>query len=76
MQMSLCARRPVIVADVPSHVPFVQGNGWAVRNENDLVNTFAKIEADPGILDTYSKRSYEIASSLLDYRRMAKRLLT
>ncbi|MFV3288146.1 glycosyltransferase family 4 protein [Pseudomonas sp. NY11955] len=76
MQMSLCARRPVIVADVRSHVPFVQGNGWAVRDENELLRAFAKIEADPGILDTYSRRSYEIASSLLDYRRMAKRLLT
>lgn len=76
MQMSLCARRPVIVADVPSHVPFVQGNGWTIRDESDLLSAFAKIEADPGILDTYSRRSYEIASSLLDYRRMAKRLLT
>ena len=76
MQMSLCARRPIIVADVPSHVPFVQGNGWTVRDESDLLSAFAKIEADPGILDIYSKRSYEIATSLLDYRRMAKRLLT
>ncbi|MFJ4066651.1 glycosyltransferase family 4 protein [Pseudomonas sp. NPDC089996] len=76
MQMSLCARRPVIVADVPSHVPFVQGNGWTVRDESDLLRAFAQIEADPGILDTYSRRSYEIASNLLDYRRMAKRLLT
>ncbi|WP_410481563.1 glycosyltransferase family 4 protein [Pseudomonas plecoglossicida] len=76
MQMSLCARRPVIVADVPSHVPFVQGNGWVVRAETDLITAFATIEADPGLLDTYSKRSFEIASSLLDYRCMAKRLLT
>ncbi|ATP49065.1 MULTISPECIES: glycosyltransferase family 4 protein [unclassified Pseudomonas] len=76
MQMSLCARRPVIIADVPSHVPFVDGNGWAVRNDIDLTRAFAAIEDKPEILDTFSKRSHEIALSLLDYRRMAKRLLT
>ncbi|MBO9552015.1 glycosyltransferase family 4 protein [Pseudomonas sp.] len=76
MQMSLCARRPVIVADVPSHVPFVQGNGWVVRTETDLITAFTTIEANPELLDTYSKRSFEIASSLLDYRCMAERLLT
>lgn len=76
MQMSLCARRPVIIADVPSHVPFVDGNGWKVKSQGDLVEAFAEIEAKPEILDLLSLRSLEIASNLLDYRRMAKRLLT
>lgn len=75
MQMSLCARRPVIIADVPSHVPFVDGNGWKVNSEADLIDVFATIESSPDILATFSKRSFEIASNLLDYRRMAKRLL-
>lgn len=76
MQMSLCARRPVIIADVPSHAPFVDGNGWKVRSENDLRRAFAEIEASPEMLDTLSKRSHTIASNLLDYHRMADRLLS
>ncbi|MCG8295049.1 MULTISPECIES: glycosyltransferase family 4 protein [Pseudomonas] len=75
MQMSLCARRPVIVADVPSHEPFVKGNGWAVTGQAQLQEAFIAIETDPLILRQMSQRSLEIASDLLDYRRMAKRLL-
>ncbi|MNO53314.1 putative glycosyl transferase [compost metagenome] len=75
MQMSLCARRPVVIADVPSHQPFVQGNGWKVSNQDQLTNAFTSIEKDPSVLEEMSQRSLEIASDLLDYRRMAKRLL-
>lgn len=75
MQMSLCARCPVIVADVPSHQPFVQGNGWKISAFEDQVSAFEQIESDPALLRGMSTRSWEIASELLDYRRMAKRLL-
>lgn len=75
MQMSLCARCPVVVADVPSHQPFVQGNGWKVASYQDQVSAFEQIERNPALLQEMSIRSWEIASELLDYRRMAKRLL-
>lgn len=75
MQMSLCARRPVIIADVPSHQPFVKGNGWKVSNQDQLTGAFEAIDRDPSVLGEMSQRSLEIASDLLDYRRMAKRLL-
>jgi glycosyltransferase involved in cell wall biosynthesis len=75
MQMSLCARCPVVVADVPSHQPFVQGNGWKVTSLEDQVSAFEQIERNPALLQAMSIRSLEIATELLDYRRMAKRLL-
>lgn len=75
MQMSLCARRPVVIADVPSHEPFVKGNGWKVSNAQQLTDAFTSVEKDPSALMQMSQRSLEIASDLLDYRRMAKRLL-
>jgi len=75
MQMSLCARRPVVIADVPSHQPFVKGNGWKVSNQEQLTKAFTSIDKDPSVLEEMSQRSLEIASDLLDYRRMAKRLL-
>jgi len=75
MQMSLCARCPVIIADVPSHEPFVKGNGWKVSDMQAQVLAFKQIENDPDVLREMSTRSFEIASELLDYRRMAKRIL-
>ncbi|MGN7739572.1 glycosyltransferase family 4 protein [Pseudomonas sp. 22526] len=75
MQMSLCARCPVVLADVPSHQPFVQGNGWKVKSFEEQLSAFEQIERNPALLQGMSTRSWEIASELLDYRRMAKRLL-
>lgn len=75
MQMSICARCPVVIADVPSHEPFVKGNGWKVSTQEQLTNAFVSIEKNPSVLDEMSQRSLEIAYDLLEYRRMAKRLL-
>jgi glycosyltransferase involved in cell wall biosynthesis len=75
MQMSLCARCAVMIADVPSHQPFVDGNGWKVKSAADQLAAFEQIESNPDLLQGMSIRSFEIASELLDYRRMAKRLL-
>ncbi|NHC52421.1 glycosyltransferase family 4 protein [Pseudomonas sp. AU8050] len=76
MQMSLCARCPVMIADVPSHQPFVEGNGWKTSSVEDQIAAFDAVEKNPAILDEMSIRSFEIASKLLDYRRMAARLLS
>lgn len=75
MQMSLCARCAVMLADVPSHEPFVQGNGWKITSIDEQQSAFEQIKRDPTLLQTMSTRSWEVASELLDYRRMAKRLL-
>lgn len=75
MQAALCCRRPVIVDDVLSHQPFVEGNGWLVRSESDLQKVFLEIEADKGRLEGMSGRSLEVARRLLDYSEMARRIL-
>lgn len=75
MQMSLCARCPVVIADVPSHRPFVDGNGWKVSTLEQQISVFKEVENNPGALSNMSIRSFEIASELLDYQRMAKRIL-
>lgn len=76
MQMSLCARCSVMIADVPSHQPFVEGNGWKVSSVDDQIAAFEDIEKNPIMLHEMSIRSFEIASKFLDYRRMAARLLS
>jgi glycosyltransferase involved in cell wall biosynthesis len=75
MQAALCCRLPVIVDDVLSHEPFVEGNGWLVRNGEDLQKVFLEIETDKGRLEAMSARSLEVARRLLDYSEMARRIL-
>jgi len=75
MQMSLCARCPVVLDDVPSHRPFVDGNGWLVRTSPQLAAAFAQIRDQPGSLEGMSLRSHGIAERLLDYKSLANRIL-
>lgn len=75
MQMSLCARCPVVLDDVLSHRPFVDGNGWLVRDFAGLKTAFAEIRDQPASLARMSARSRQIAQHLLDYRSLAARIL-
>ena len=75
MQMALCARCPVILDDMPSHGPYMDGNGWLLREAGDLEAVFSQVASDPQRLAGMACRSLAIASKLLDYRTLAKRLL-
>jgi glycosyltransferase involved in cell wall biosynthesis len=75
MQMSLCARCPVVLDDVPSHAPFVNGNGWLLSTTDDLRSVLDTISEAPNALAQMSARSLEIASRLLDYRVLAARIV-
>jgi 1,2-diacylglycerol 3-alpha-glucosyltransferase len=74
MQMSLCARCAVVVADVPSHHPFVKGNGWLLGGGLNLDKVFREISDHADQILEMSKKSSEIAALLLDYRKLAARL--
>jgi 1,2-diacylglycerol 3-alpha-glucosyltransferase len=76
MQMSLCARCPVVLEDVFSHHPFVEKNGWLIRHASELQAIFTTIRDDPSMLGEMSTNSFEIAHRLLDYRSLAARLLS
>lgn len=76
MQMSLCARCPVILAEFSSHQPFVDGNGWIIRDEVELISVLSEISKCSQKLNEMSVRSLEIARRYLDYRILAKRILS
>ncbi len=74
MQMSLCCRCAVIIDDVASHEPFVEGNGWLVGKQltlEDAIRDAANPHTDRA---TMSQRSHAIARRLLDYKTLAARL--
>lgn len=76
LQNSICCRCAVIVDDVPSHHPFVNGNGWMVHDAEALVQAFdSAIHAfQDGRLEQMRAQSLHIARQLLDYEKMAQRL--
>lgn len=74
MQMSLCSRCVVILDDVPSHQPYLDGNGWLLNARTSMEDVLARISADPDQLKEMSKRSTQVAIQLLDYRMLAARL--
>jgi hypothetical protein len=74
MQNALCARCPVILDDVPSHRPFVDGNGWLLNASQSLEAVLSAIDGNPAQLEPLARRSLAIALDLLDYRKLAARL--
>lgn len=76
LQNSICCRCAVLVDDVPSHHPFVKGNGWMVHGCEALAPAFeAAIHAFlEGRLEPMRAQSLNIARQLLDYEKMAQRL--
>ena len=74
MQNALCHRCAVILDDVPSHKPFVQGNGWLLNSRTTLSHVLDSISLNPIQLRQMSDSSLTIARALLDYRKLASRL--
>jgi 1,2-diacylglycerol 3-alpha-glucosyltransferase len=75
MQLALCARCPVVLRDVPSHSPFVRGNGWLIHSQDELRAVFGHIAIDSDVLADMSRRSFELGREFLDYRKLSKRVL-
>jgi 1,2-diacylglycerol 3-alpha-glucosyltransferase len=74
MQNAICHRCAVILDDVPSHKPFVQGNGWLLNSNIILSHVMDSISRNPAQLKQMSEASLAIARRLLDYKKLAARL--
>lgn len=74
MQNALCQRCAVILDDVPSHRPFVNGNGWLLNENLSLIDVLENISENPHQLLHMSEISLAIAQDLLDYKKLAARL--
>jgi hypothetical protein len=74
MQNAICHRCAVILDDVPSHKPFVQGNGWLLNSNMILSHVMDSISRNPLQLKQMSETSLAIARKLLDYKKLAARL--
>jgi hypothetical protein len=73
MQHSLCCRCAVIIDDVPAHQIYVRGNGWLINRGMPLERAIG--EARVADLPKMQQESFRIASSMLDYAELSKRVL-
>ena len=74
MQNSMCQRCALIIDNVKSHQPFIDGNGYFTQAGTDLGKIFANISSDKTCLATMQTRSHEIALAKLDYAKLAQRI--
>jgi 1,2-diacylglycerol 3-alpha-glucosyltransferase len=74
MQMSLCCRCAVVLADVPSHKPYICGNGWLVGENQCIEEIFSDVLNKKECIREMRGRSLNIAKQILDYKKLASRL--
>lgn len=74
MQNALCLGTPVLFANVKSHRVYMKGNAFAIDNESQIINIFDNISNNPNILHDMSDKAFKLATELLDYSKLAKRI--
>lgn len=75
MQTSLCCHCPVLLQDWESHLVYVDGNGWLVSAEEDILDVLGDISDGKVDLHSMGERSFDLAERMLDYRILAGRVL-
>jgi 1,2-diacylglycerol 3-alpha-glucosyltransferase len=74
MQMSIANRCVIILDDVASHKPYLDGNGWLIGMDQTLLGAFRAISENKPALAEMQLRSHALALRMLDYRQLAKRI--
>lgn len=74
MQNAICCGCAMVLYPHKSHEPYLQGNGYYVKNIEDIKRVFQEIDDNPSVLKKMSENSMKIARELLDYRKLAARL--
>ncbi len=74
MQNAICCRCAVMLYPYRSHEPFLKGNGYFVKTVEDMVDCFKRICDHPELLRQMSANSLEIATDMLDYKKLAARI--
>lgn len=74
MQMAVSNRCAIILDDIASHQPYLDGNGWLVGRERSLHDAFRALSENSTALPAMQAQSHALALRMLDYRQLAKRI--
>ncbi|PAJ74468.1 glycosyl transferase family 1 [Pseudoalteromonas sp. NBT06-2] len=75
MQASLCARSAIIIDNVASHQPYLKENGWFANDSISIKKVLEEISKNPHQLVKMSQNSFDIAKNMLNYKKLATRIL-
>ncbi len=73
-QNAICRSSVVILNDLKEYQPFVKGNGWLIKDIDDIKNIFDEIDEDNKIIRKKKEIAKDIANKYFDYKKLAERL--
>ncbi len=71
MQNAMCCGCAVMLYPHKSHRPYVDGNGYYISTVEDMQRVFQEISEHPEKTEEMKNRSFQIASDILDYEKLA-----
>lgn len=74
LQTAICCGTAVAIYPHPSHKPYLNGNGYWIRDQSDIEKLLQEITTPQNQLTSMKTASYAIAHNLLDYKIIASRL--
>lgn len=74
-QNAICCGLPVMLYPHLSYTEIYKKNVFWTKTEKDIEEVFIALEKDSNILKEMSKESYKIARKLLDYEKLADRII-
>lgn len=74
LQNAMCNRCAIVVNDVEEYIPFVNGNGFFVKDEKELLEVYKKFHLHPECITIMKENSLKKAKEMLDYEKLAARL--
>jgi glycosyltransferase involved in cell wall biosynthesis len=74
LQNAICCGLPVLVYPHRSHFPYIDDSGYFVSNSSEIQHYLRLCIGDPDSLLRMSAGAYQVARSLLDYRKLGRRL--
>jgi len=71
---AICCGLPILLYPSVSYKKMFDTNVFWAKDKSEIKEALEKIVENPNILENMSKRSYEIAKDILDYKKLSARL--
>lgn len=73
-QAAIACGTPIVVSGEKAYRRFINGNGYLIKDDLELIDILLSVYNNLGMLDEMSEAAYMIAGKLIDYKKLASRL--
>lgn len=74
LQAAVCCGCAIMIYPYPSYKDFIDGNGYFVRNQDDIRQALEEITESSERISSMRAKSFEIAEKYFDYKKIAARI--